>query len=479
MAARRIAKDWHERYGYAPVHDAISHLRNHADRPRIVFSCTVASMLSLRSTWRIALVALLAAVAPLGAQCMSYTPFRAAGRVVTGLMPPGTGEETSGVAASRHNPGVLWVHDDKGNGPYLIALRFNGRLAQQYLVQGVANHDWEDIAIGPGPIPGKSYIYIGDIGDNKRRAKLHTIIRVAEPDVPARPRATLALSAQTFLFRYPTGPRDAECLMIDPWDGTPWILTKEPKTTAFLFRYPMPLDGTRVKTLVRETTFFHPKPSFSAGDIAPDGRRIYFRNAQRVYWVNRPWGTSMRAAFGTAACSFAAAGQGNAEALAVFPGGLGLVAISEGKGATVWTTTGTPPQSAPKTIAASWCYGSGTAGSAGVPGIGTRLPPILGINAIEWRVFDARAHTAGFLVASLFALPDGVFRFAGGFAHVLPDIVFPMQTGALGTGQVSLGVLPNLPQLHGLRLHGQAILNDSTNRLGVALSRGLTLNLDR
>ena len=59
--------------------------------------------------------------------------------------------ESSGVAASRAYPGVLWTHNDSGDGPYLYATTLDGRDLGWLLVPGAEAIDWEDIALGPCP----------------------------------------------------------------------------------------------------------------------------------------------------------------------------------------------------------------------------------------------------------------------------------------------------------------------------------------
>jgi len=74
--------------------------------------------------------------------------------------------EASGIAASRSNPDVLWTHNDGGDSPRLFAFNTQGKHLGVYSIAGVSNRDWEDMAIGPGPIDGQQYLYIGEIGDN-------------------------------------------------------------------------------------------------------------------------------------------------------------------------------------------------------------------------------------------------------------------------------------------------------------------------
>ena len=92
-------------------------------------------------------------------------------------------KEASGLAASARNPGVLWTHNDGSQGK-IYALATNGSLLATFDVNNV--DDLEDIAVGPGPTNGVSYLYIGDIGGsagtNGQRSSVK-IIRVLEPPV--------------------------------------------------------------------------------------------------------------------------------------------------------------------------------------------------------------------------------------------------------------------------------------------------------
>jgi hypothetical protein len=111
--------------------------------------------------------------------------------------------EVSGLAASRVQPPLLWVHNDSGGQPAVYAIRPDGSLAATYLIAGATNTDWEDIAVGPGPARGVSYLYVGDIGDNLSARDHLTVYRVAEPTAPFATTGTLAGPAAISL-RYPT-----------------------------------------------------------------------------------------------------------------------------------------------------------------------------------------------------------------------------------------------------------------------------------
>ncbi len=89
--------------------------------------------------------------------------------------------ESSGLVASRSTPGAYWTHNDSGDGPYIYAFNNRGESLGVVRVAGAQARDWEDIAAGPGPQAGASYLYIGDIGDNNETRQEVVVYRVLEP----------------------------------------------------------------------------------------------------------------------------------------------------------------------------------------------------------------------------------------------------------------------------------------------------------
>ena len=91
--------------------------------------------------------------------------------------------EASGIASSRFNQNILWTHNDSGDENRIFAMDINGNHVGEFFLNNVENRDWEDIAIGPGPIEGVDYIFVGDIGDNRSENDIKHIYRFAEPQV--------------------------------------------------------------------------------------------------------------------------------------------------------------------------------------------------------------------------------------------------------------------------------------------------------
>ena len=130
--------------------------------------------------------------------------------------------ESSGVVVSRTQPGVLWSHNDSGDGPNLYAIDISGRLLAKVAVSNAMARDWEDISAGPCPTADGTAsaqpspcLYVADIGDNNQVRREVTIYIVGEPKIGGSDTATTA-TAHAFNFRYSEGPTDAEAIAIHP-----------------------------------------------------------------------------------------------------------------------------------------------------------------------------------------------------------------------------------------------------------------------
>ena len=60
--------------------------------------------------------------------------------------------------------------------------------------------------------------------------------------------------------------------MIDPVDGTAYLLTKTLPEPAELYHYPLPFDSSKVKTLQKDGVYPGLGQWVTAGDVSSDGR---------------------------------------------------------------------------------------------------------------------------------------------------------------------------------------------------------------
>ena len=252
-------------------------------------------------------------------------------------------DETSGIAASRRASGVWWLHNDSGDTARVFAVGNDGRDLGEYALTGAAAVDWEDIAVGPGPAAGVSYLYLADIGDNARSRATVQVYRVPEPLVntfgtPGPPQALGGVEKLT--FTYPDGPRDAEALLVDPSTGQLFVVTKDlTGGVARVFRAPAGLGAgsTTVLTPVA-TVSLGAGQGVTGADVTPAGDVVALRTYLSVFVFPRTSGQALGDAFAQPSCAGAAPPFGSAttasepqgEAIGFTGNGRGYVTVSEG-----------------------------------------------------------------------------------------------------------------------------------------------------
>lgn len=234
-------------------------------------------------------------------------------------------DEASGLVASWDYPNLLYTHNDSGGEPHLYLLDSTGKDKGVIKLKGVQNRDWEDIAIGPGPEAGKSYVYVGEIGDNNGKYETISLLRFKEPETL---KGETEVTPETIHLTYPDWPRDAETLMVDPWNGDVFILTKRDSSNTLytveadkleVGNEPIPLKKVRKLPITMSV----------AGDISKDGTQILIKNYWVVYYWTRSPGESIPEALSRPPVLLPYKPEPQGEAIAFFPDGNGYFTLSE------------------------------------------------------------------------------------------------------------------------------------------------------
>jgi hypothetical protein len=202
--------------------------------------------------------------------------------------------EVSGVAASRLNPGILYIHQDSGDPNQVYLTNGNGEDKGTLTLSSVSNRDWEDIAIGPGPVAGVNYIYVGDIGDNDSKYSSVFVYRFPEPGLTGKASPYIANipTVDKIELKYPDGPGNAETLMVDPLTKDIYIASKQSNLSKiYVARYPQSTTAVTVMTPVVQLYF----NKATGGDISPDGTEILLRSNELIWYWKLPAGTSISA----------------------------------------------------------------------------------------------------------------------------------------------------------------------------------------
>jgi hypothetical protein len=184
-----------------------------------------------------------------------------------GQIQSGAIKESSGIIASRKNPGILWTHNDQGGKPQIFAINRDGLLLGQYHVN-TPNDDWEDIAID-----NDGHLYIGGIGNNDLLKTELKVYQVNEPEI------RVGISGQhgrlfvnsTWQLRFPGKPFDCESLFI--YENKGYVIDKLSKSKeAHLFSFPLtPGGGTAVMEQAAVLPINHP---VTGADLSLDGQNL-------------------------------------------------------------------------------------------------------------------------------------------------------------------------------------------------------------
>ena len=131
--------------------------------------------------------------------------------------------EISGITWSRTHPGVYWLHNDSGRGPYLYAVDGTTcRTLARIRVGNIGARDIEAIATGTDP-QGRPVLWVGDIGDNRDSwpsVRLHAVVE------PAR-LVDQQVDAVTYRFTYADIPHNAEGIIAEPDRARVWVVSKQ------------------------------------------------------------------------------------------------------------------------------------------------------------------------------------------------------------------------------------------------------------
>ncbi|HSK74090.1 MAG TPA: hypothetical protein VK892_20490 [Pyrinomonadaceae bacterium] len=198
--------------------------------------------------------------------------------------------ESSGIAASKCQPDVLWTHNDSDAEAALYAINSEGKLLGAFNVKGAKNTDWEDIAaVKDGN--GECFLYIGDIGNNLRHRGELKVYRVKEPEVSDKLSKQIIESVEVIRFAYPDFRHDAETLMVHPQKGDIYILTKRLSGASGVYKLSRNYDLKKVNTLEKIadlTVPAVPNGFLTGGDISPDGRRVVLCDYFSAYEIVLP-----------------------------------------------------------------------------------------------------------------------------------------------------------------------------------------------
>ncbi len=226
-------------------------------------------------------------------------------------------DESSGLARCHSRDDALWTHNDSGDAARLFLIGVGGRTLGTAMIDGVKPFDWEDMCSFRRN--GKSYLLIGDIGDNLQRRSQLTLCLVEEPDA-----GTIAPSgiwrlqpAALIALRLEGGPHDCEAMAVDSATGSILLAGKSLADKCRIYRAdwewlsghggpalalatqtsgPAAAVGT-TQTLIAKKIALADIPFATGMDVSADGRRAVIVSYVGAYEFTRRDGEEWATAF--------------------------------------------------------------------------------------------------------------------------------------------------------------------------------------
>ena len=230
--------------------------------------------------------------------------------------------ESSGLAASTKNRGIVYTHNDSDAGPVLYAVDdSSGETVAALTLEGAPARDWE--AMTRCKDKRTDVLWVADIGDNIDAWKTYRLYRVPEPSDPK----TGNVEWTQFDVQYDDGrARDAESVLCDPRNGRLYLVTKETAEKAGVYRGPATMKAGAVNTFNR---IADAPGAVTDAAFFGDGRFVVTRGyfQANILSPNAGW---------KSVAKFTPPVQIQGESVAETANGEALLFGSEGVGSSVW-----------------------------------------------------------------------------------------------------------------------------------------------
>jgi hypothetical protein len=186
--------------------------------------------------------------------------------------------EASGIDASEINAGALWTHNDSGGDADAYLIDSLGKYVAKISFKDLKNRDWEEIAVAKHA--DTSYLYIGDIGDNRAIYATKYIYKCIEPKLK-KDETKLITAFDTIAFALEDGPRDTEAFFVDENTQDIYIFSKrEPEISVYLLPYPQATK--EIFTAKKIATL--PITQIVAADYDAQTNELLLKNYETVYY---------------------------------------------------------------------------------------------------------------------------------------------------------------------------------------------------
>jgi hypothetical protein len=149
--------------------------------------------------------------------CKTWGPMKTIGQMDTSIL-----KEGSGIVVSREFPGRLYHVNDHGHTPAVYVTDYSGKVEQTILTPWLDKKTSDTESMSYGKCGDKSYIFVGDTGDNDSD---RSSIRIAWFEEKKTYPPDVAMLG-TISLTYPDHPHNTEAMIVHP-NGDLILFTKE------------------------------------------------------------------------------------------------------------------------------------------------------------------------------------------------------------------------------------------------------------
>ena len=202
-------------------------------------------------------------------------------------------EEASGLVESVENSNSLWTHNDGGDGPFLYLISsFDAKILKKISLVEIKNEDWEDLAIGQSILGDTStYIYLGDIGDNKKNKTIKKIHFFREPKIKDFDNELIEINdIKTISFYSEKKIENFETLMIDPNSKELFLIAKNKKKKQNIYKIDtenIEIDEIQKAKKYLTLNLKNLKGEITGGEISRNGQKCLIKTYKNVFLWER------------------------------------------------------------------------------------------------------------------------------------------------------------------------------------------------
>ena len=212
---------------------------------------------------------------------------------IVGKIENKTIKEASGLVESIENQNGLWTHNDGGDGPFLYFIsNQDAKILKKVSLVGIKNEDWEDLAIGPSILGDTStYIYLGDIGDNKKNKTIKKIHFFREPKIKDFDNELIEINdIKTISFYSEKKIENFETLMIDPNSKELFLIAKNKKKKQNIYKIDtenIEIDEIQKAKKYLTLNLKNLKGEITGGEISRNGQKCLIKTYKNVFLWER------------------------------------------------------------------------------------------------------------------------------------------------------------------------------------------------